>query len=313
MSLQKYADMTNEQRVKYEKAVGIAFREEQGITNYVTEPLDLPKHSGDTVNYRTFNLGMDKTKLAEGVELPEVDLSVNKVTVAIGKYGAKAKLTEELMYMSIDDLLKLSTPEIGKNFKELAEELAFAEAITSTNTFYTKGSDATRPTAINQIDATNYFTYADAQKIGEIMRTRKVPAIPKLASGAKYVCLITPAVATRLMQDERWVQLNQFGNAKKAETGSVGVINNVEFIQTTFVPTGTDGAASAPNAKCVCIGGKSFGGVKMGSKKNLEVWYVNPEKADPNNRNYAILAAKMWDAYKLLRSEGVMVINTYNG
>lgn len=312
MTIQKYETMTEEQRVKYEKSVGIAFREEQGITDYVTVPLHLPKNNGDSVNYRIFNLGVDKTKLAEGADLPELDIDVKSVMIKAKKYGGKVKLTEELMYMSIDNLMKLTTDEIGKNYKEISEELAFEEATSSTVTFFTKGSDATRPTAVNQIDDTNYMTYDDAVAIGTLMRKRKVPAIEGL-SGARYVCLITPDVAQRLMLDEKWIKFNQFKGSEKSEKGEVGIINNVKFITSTFVPTATDGSASAPTAKCVCLGGKSFGGIKMEGKTGPEVWYTNPEKASPENRNYAYVSAKMWATYKLLRSEGVMVVNVYNG
>lgn len=301
-----YGNMTNEQRVKWEKEVGIAFREEPGLSDDVDMPMTLPKHEGDTVNYRILTVDTSDAVVPEGAELPEGSLDVSKVEVTAKKYGGKIKLTDELMRFAIDDLRTLAAPEIGKNYKEVAEKLAFAEAITSTNQQFVGGV-----ANANAITASNVFTYKEAVKIGRIMRENHIPKV-KLSNGKMgYKAYITPILAERVLNDETWIKFNQF-KGDKSETGTVGIINNVEFIDTTFVPV-VDNSSSVKVAKVIVKGTKCFGGVKPEGKSGVDVWYTSPEVAAPADRNKAFLSALMWDAYGLLRDEGVMVYNVYNG
>lgn len=238
MAVSTLANITNEQRIFYEKALLKRLLPQLHAYNDAQKSV-LPEHSGTKVNWRKFtSLQIPATALTEGQTPGGSQLSVTKVEADAAQYGDFVTISDLLAKAGIDKAMTEAALLCGEQAALLVDTIVLNAMGATTNTM---GSASTE---------------MDEALVKKVVLKLKRANARRFEDGY-FHALITPAQAYSLMNQEGWIAAAKYGSIKKLLKGEVGELHGVRFMESTNVPE-SDGSATA-----FIYGADSYGVVDM--------------------------------------------------
>jgi N4-gp56 family major capsid protein len=230
----------------YDKLVEFALRSQPMLRSVADKrPVNVTS-PGTSVTFQIYNdLAQATTALTETTDPDSVGIpSTTSVSVTLNEYGNVALVTRKLQLTSLTDVDPGIANILAYNMADSIDEVVQNALVGGTNIRYAKGSDATRPTARNQIDATNTIKAEDIRFAISKLRAGKSIA----RKGSLYWCGIHPEVAHDLREETgsaSWRLPHEYNSNDAIWAGEIGQFEGAYFIESPRLRNATDGASSA--------------------------------------------------------------------
>ena len=220
---------------------------------------NLPKNSGDTINFRRYNsLTPPADPLTEGVTPDGSNFTVTAVTAKPAQYGDYVVISDVLDMEGLDPTITEMAEVMGEEAAQKIDDVIKEEIFKGTNVQY-----ASTATSRDTVTATMVLTGADVKKAVRTLRKNKV----KPMADGYYIGFIDSYCAYDLMNDTLWQDVSKYSNKENIEKGEIGKIHGVKFIDNTNAFTATN-ASSVEVHGTLIIGQDAYGVVDVeGSRK----------------------------------------------
>lgn len=244
----------------------------------------IPPNSGKTVKFRKYDpFEPATTPLTEGVTPDGHEITQTDVDVTVAEYGDYVTTSSLLELTSIDpiinDCVELNAIQAGLSIEHVTRDVLTA----GTNVIYAAGSSRSGIAAENKLTTTLVRKAVRALK--------KAKAKPFYRGGkAWYYAIVGPDTTFDLQDDERWVKVTEYQQAEKVESGEIGRLFGVIFIESTeakiFKGAGTD---SADVAATIIFGSDAYGVVDVGGKGAAQtIIHTSGGNSDPLNQRSTV-------------------------
>ena len=245
----------------------------------------IPKHEGDTVNFRKFNsLTAAVTPLTEGVTPSGSSIDVTKVEATVRQYGDFVTLSDKIDMVGIDPVVAETSAVLGEQAGLTVDTVVRDIVVAGTNVYYAGGGTSA--------SASKYLTGADVKKA--VRALKKANAKPY--EGNSYIGIIDPETASDLMDDPMWQDVSKYNGGTAIMDGEIGKLYGVRFIETTNVKV-------ADNIHSTMIIGKDAYGVcdvEKGSTPQIIVKEAGSAgTADPLNQRSSVGWKTLFTAVRL--------------
>jgi N4-gp56 family major capsid protein len=230
----------------YDKLVEFALRSQPMLRSVADKrPVNVTS-PGTSVTFQIYNdLAVATSALTETTDPDSVGIpSTSSVAVTLNEYGNVALVTRKLQLTSLTDVDPGIANILAFNMADSIDEVVQTTLVGGTNIRYAKGSDATRPTARNQIDATNTLKAEDIRFAVAKLRAGKAVA----RKGSLYWCAIHPEVSHDLREETgsaSWRLPHEYNESQNIWAGEIGTFEGAYFIESPRLKNATDGASSA--------------------------------------------------------------------
>lgn len=278
---QTYASLTAEQKTFYDRALLTRLTPSLVFQKF-GQKRPIPKHEGDTINFRKFNsLAAATTALTEGTTPDGKSLNITTVTATAGQYGDFVQLSDKLDMVGIDPVVSETSAVLGEQAGLTIDTVVRDKVVSGTNVQYAGGKTST-----DTLTATDVISYAEIKKA--VRTLRKANAKP--VQGGYFIGIVDPATAYDLTNDTMWQDVSKYNGGENIMKGEIGKLGGVRFIETTNMPTKT-GASSAEVHVCMIIGADAYGvcDVEGASKPSIIVKEAGSAgTADPLNQRSTV-------------------------
>lgn len=227
------AALAPENKEYYDKVL-IRYAKPKLVHNQFGQERDIPKGSGQKVEFRSFaSLGKQTTPLVEGVTPEAQSLTVTKIEATVHQYGGFVETTDMLNLASIDPVITETVMLLGDQAGTTLDTITRDILNTGTNVAYAAHFVSGTETATSYrhvLDTTAKLTVKEIKKQVTALRAQNAPTID-----GYYICIVHPYVAEDLMNDEDWIksQIYTEQNVKKVYDGEIGCIAGARIIQST--------------------------------------------------------------------------------
>lgn len=215
---------------------------------------DMPRNSGDTINFRkTGTLPVATTPLTEGVTPAGNAASISAITVSTEQYGDFIEFSDKVSFESIDPIIAEYTVEQGNQAGNTLDVIVRDVLATGSNVFYANNR-ASRVT----IAAGDKFTMKDVRKMVRNMKKNHVePAV-----NGHYVMLISPDTWFDIFDDAEFTKIMQYGqtNAPLID-GELGRMYSVVFVETPNAKVFPGAGAAGVDVQASILFGKGAYGI----------------------------------------------------
>lgn len=189
----------------------------------------IPKHEGDTVNFRKFDsLAAATTALVEGVTPAGSSISVSKVEATVKQYGDYVILSDKIDTVGIDPVVAETSAVLGEQAGLTVDTVIRDVVVAGTNVLYAGGG--------TQADKTKKL---NSDEIKKAVRTLKKANARPMDDGC-FVGIIDPDTAFDLQSDSLWQDVSKYNGGKAIQDGEIGKIHGVRFFETTNVKVASD-------------------------------------------------------------------------
>lgn len=224
----------------------------------------MPKHAGDTVNFRkTGILAPATTPLTEGVTPTGNSATVTAISATTKQYGDFIEFSDVVNFQMVDPIIAEYSKEQGVQAAETKDVLVRDELHGGSNVIYA-GTRVSRVTlAVGDKPTVDMF-----RKAALTLKKNKVKKI-----NGKYVAYITQDVAFDLLDDPKFTKAYEIGqNNKPFIEGEIADVYGIKFIEVENGKIFTGGGAAGANVhSCVMIGEEAYGVTKIDGEGNVEV------------------------------------------
>lgn len=207
---------------------------------------------GTTLKFSVYdNLTAATTALTETSDVTPVALgNPSQVTVTVTEYGNAVEQTEKVNLAAFSDIDTMIGDAIAYNAADTLDKLV-ATALTS-GTVVKYGGTRTSTATLTASDVISTTMLRKAQ-------TTLLEASAQPRIGDLYTLFIHPRQAFDLRAETGsggFVDIHKYTteNVGNLLTGTIGVLEGFQVVQTTRVPSGADGASSATVYKAVAVG-----------------------------------------------------------
>ena len=207
---------------------------------------------GTTLKFAVYdNLTAATTALTETSDVTPVALgNPSQVTVTVTEYGNAVEQTEKVNLAAFSDIDTMIGDAIAYNAADTLDKLV-ATALTG-GTVVKYGGTRTSTATLTASDVLSTTMLRKAQTA--LLEANAQPRI-----GDLYTLFIHPRQAFDLRAETGsggFVDIHKYTteNVGNLVTGTIGVLEGFQVVQTTRVPSGADGASSATVYKAVAVG-----------------------------------------------------------
>jgi N4-gp56 family major capsid protein len=240
---------------------------------FAVKKTELGVQPGLQVNFTRYqNLGK-ASQLVEGVRMQTAALTANQFSITVAEHGYAVAVSEFLLNASFDDVLATASRLLGRNMAMYLDESCRDTLLQASSVLfgYDKYSLAAPATPISPYDrgapAANragltgnfHLTTAVVKDVVETLATKNVPRL-----GDSYVMFIHPHQSRRLRDDPTWIEASKFAQPGAFQTGMVGRIDDVVFIESTQIAQTVHDSGAAPGDqkpvyRAIAVGDNAFG------------------------------------------------------
>ncbi len=207
---------------------------------------------GTTLKFAVYdNLTAATTALTEASDVTPVALgNPSQVTVTVTEYGNAVEQTEKVNLAAFSDIDTMIGDAIAYNAADTLDKLVATALVGGTVVKY--GGTRTSTATLTASDVLSTTMLRKAQ-------TTLLEASAQPRIGDLYTLFIHPRQAFDLRAETGsggFVDIHKYTteNVGNLLTGTIGVLEGFQVVQTTRVPSGADGAASATVYKAVAVG-----------------------------------------------------------
>ena len=231
----------------------------------------LPKHGGKHIEFRrpgTLDPAAIANGLVEGVTPEGLELQQEKVEATIKQYGAYIEVSDMLKNTGFDDVMKMSSEELGEAVGTAVEWVTRDAMNAGTNVQYANGK-----TARDALTAADKLTTVEIRKAVRTLKKNKAKHFTGEGRNGHFICICSPEATFDLQDDEMWRDVSKYPNAEQVYSGEIGRLFDVVFIESTEAKVFTGGGSGSVDVHSALIFGRNaYGVVKMEGGGNLEMF-----------------------------------------
>jgi N4-gp56 family major capsid protein len=221
----------------------------------------MPKHAGDTVNFRKIGvLAPATTPLTEGVTPTGNSATITAISATTKQYGDFIEFSDVVNFQLVDPVLAEYSKEQGVQASETKDVLVRDELHGGSSVNY-PGTRTTRASlAVGDKPSIDQF-----RKAALTLKKNKVKKV-----NGRYITYITPEVTFDLLDDPKFLKAYEIGqNNKPLIEGEIADVYGIKFIEVengkTFAGTGVTVHS------CVMFGEEAYGITKIEGEGDVEV------------------------------------------
>lgn len=216
----------------------------------------LPKHGGDTINFRKFEaLPAATTALTEGITPEGRALSMSVVKGTVKQYGDFVTTTDKIDMLGIDPVATEAATLCGEQAGLTIDTVTRDVVCAGTNVLYANGVSTA------EVAADNIMTGALIKKG---VRTLRRQNIKPPVNNKYFPLLVHTDVAADIMDDPMWQHFNVHNGGTKIEEGEVGRMYGAMIIDTTNALIKEGEGADGADVYCSnLIGSDAYGVVDV--------------------------------------------------
>jgi N4-gp56 family major capsid protein len=216
----------------------------------------MPKHTGDTVNFRKIGvLAPALTPLTEGVTPTGNSATVTAISATTSQYGDYIEFSDRVDFMLVDPIIAEYTKEQGVQAAETRDVLVRDELHAGSNVIYPTGRVSRVTVAVGDKPTVDQF-----RKGALLLKKNKVKKI-----SGRYIAFISPDTTFDLLDDPKFIKAYEIGQANKPFIeGEVADVYGIKFIEVENPKIFTAGGAASANVhSAVMIGEEAYGITKI--------------------------------------------------
>ena len=200
----------------------------------------IPRGGGRTVKFRKFTpFAAATTPLSEGVTPASQELTMTETSATVQQYGAFERVSDLLDMTAVDPVISEAV-ELNAEQAALTIDTVTRDVIAAgTNVLYANGSSRSAVRSSDRLTSTLIRR--------AVRQLKKAKARPFMRNGRPYYyAIVGPDSVYDLQDDENWLKVSQYQQAEKIESGEIGKLFGVVFIETgeakVFPAAGASGA-----------------------------------------------------------------------
>lgn len=207
---------------------------------------------GTTLKFSVYsNLSAAKTPLTEASDVTPLALgNPSQVTATVTEYGNVVEQTEKVNLAAFADIDTMIGDALAYNAADTLDQLVADALIAGTNVYY--GGSRTSTATLTATDVLSTSMLRKAQ-------TKLMEGNAQGRVGDLYTLFIHPRQAFDLRAETGaggFVDIHKYTSENMGNilTGTIGVLEGLQVVQTNRVPVTTEGASSANVYKAVAVG-----------------------------------------------------------
>lgn len=207
---------------------------------------------GTTLKFSVYaNLAAAKTPLTEGTDVTPVALAnPSQITVTVTEFGNAVKRTEKVGLASFSDIDTMLGDALAYNAADTIDQLVADALVAGTNVYY--GGTRTSTATLTAADVLSTTMLRKAQ-------TKLQESNAQARIGDLYTLFIHPRQAFDLRAETGaggFVDIHKYtsDNMGNILSGTIGVLEGLQVVQTNRVPVTTEGASGASVYKAIAVG-----------------------------------------------------------
>lgn len=259
-----------------------------------TKPL--PANSTKTVIFSRYAaISNSPIPLVEGVSPAGKTLSKTDITVTMKQFGDFVEITDQVMDMHDDPVLKEAQTILGEQCGQMLEKDRYNTLKAGTNVYFANGTARaqvnTAVTATLLRRCRKGLKRQDAKEISEVLKS--TPAYATQAVKKSYITIGHTDLQTDLENLPGWKNIEDYGNAIQGGMyeGEIGAFSTNRFILSTLFEPFTDAGAAAggvfestTGTNCdvyplISMGRDAWACVPLKGKSAITPTVVNPQPA----------------------------------
>ncbi len=289
-------DLSPEMKTFYDKAL-IRLAEPALVHDQFGQKRPIPAGNGKTIEFRKFNsLPKATIPLVEGITPDGQNYGVTSLTATVEQYGAYITTTDMLNLTAFDnnmaEITKILASQAGRTSDTITRDVLAA----GTNVRYAGGG--TNRTNLQVL------TIADIKKGVRDLKRVNAPTIR-----GDYVAIVHPDVVFDLMNDDEWIDANQYAGSARIFNGEIGKMYGVRFVESTEAKIELDN--TTPIYHTLLLGENAFGvtSINGGGIETIAKQLGSGGTSDPLNQR-ATMGWKMNKVAKILTQEYMIRIES---
>ena len=273
----------------------------------MTKPI--PANKADNAKFRRpIPYGPATVPLVEGITPSPQKAQYEDVPVQLKQYGAYVEITDQVMDMSEDPVLKDQTQLCGEQAAATMEQVTFGALIAGTSVFYTNGSvRSSVNTALGlskQRAVTRFLMAQKAMRISSILDGS--PNYMTRPIEQAWIAVGHTDLDNDIRNLAGFIPTASYGSRSLVSDYEVGSIEQIRYVLTPEMPTWADAGGakgsmmstsgtSADVYPLLVLGKEAFGCVPLKGKGAITPQVVNPKPAagDPLGQRGTV----GWKAY----------------
>jgi N4-gp56 family major capsid protein len=224
----------------------------------------MPKHAGDTVNFRKIGiLAPATTPLTEGVTPTGNSATVTAISASTKQYGDFIEFSDIVNFQLVDPIIAEYSKEQGVQASETKDVLVRDELHGGSNVIYA-GARVSRATlAAGDKPSVDMF-----RKAALTLKKNKVKKL-----NGKYVAYITPEITFDLLDDAKFLKAYEIGqNNTPFIEGEIADVYGIKFIEVENGKVFAGAGASGANVhSAVMFGEEAYGITKIDGEGDVQV------------------------------------------
>lgn len=224
----------------------------------------MPRNAGDTISFRKIvKLEPALTPLTEGVTPEGNQIGMTEITAGTEQYGDYILFSDKVQFVTIDPIVMEYITELADQANETIDILAREALSSGTNVMYAGGKTSRAELATGDV-----LTSTDVRKVVRFFRKNYIKPI----ANGDYACLISPDTEFDFFDDERFLQIAEYGgNVKPLLDNEVGKFHNVRFYMTPNAKVFDGaGAESADVHSSIFLGKNAYGVTNIKGEGDVE-------------------------------------------
>ena len=218
-------DLSPEMKTFYDKNL-IRLAEPKMIHDQFGQKRPIPGRNGKTIEFRKFNalphVPADM-ELVEGITPNGQNYGVTAITATVKQYGGYITTTDMLNLTAYDnnmqEIMKLLASQAGLVSDTITRDILQA----GTNVAYAGGKSSRA-----NLTAADVLKIEDIKKAVRWLRRNNAETI-----NGDYVAIVHPDVVYDLMNDDEWIDANQYAGSGRIFEGEIGKMYGVRFVENT--------------------------------------------------------------------------------
>lgn len=292
-------DLSPEMKTFYDKAL-IRLAEPNLVHDQFGQKRPIPAGNGKTIEFRKFNaLPKALTPLVEGITPTGQLYGVTALTATVEQYGAYITTTDMLNLVAFDnnmaEITKLLASQAGRTSDTITRDVL----ATGTNVRYANGK-----TSRSNLAAGDNLAISDIKKA-----VRDLKRVNAQTIRGDFVAIVHPDVVFDLMNDDEWVDANQYAGSGRIFNGEIGKMYGVRFVESTEAKIVMQG--TLPVYCTLVLGENAFGvtSINGGGIQTIAKQLGSGGTADPLNQR-ATVGWKLNKVAKILTQEYMIRIES---
>lgn len=191
----------------------------------------IPENGGLVIQMRKYTkFDANTTALTEGVLPDSLTMTQTDINATVAEYGDYIAISSKATMSALDPIVNDAVELLGDRAAKSIDALIRNELKNATNIIFTAAS-GTRATAVTDLTDAHVLTTDEIRMAVRALKAKG--ATPFYRNGRPYYyAVVDPYTAYDLQADTKWVNVGTYQQGERIETGEIGKLFGVVFIET---------------------------------------------------------------------------------